>query len=192
MSLLYATSSLSDRRCCRGPTAAFALVILIGLGACNSEPKDDPNAYAHILPFDTATVRVASAKDTTRLTLELAESDEQKTLGLMERRSLAPNAGMLFLYSATQPATSAFWMFRTRIPLDIAYIDSAGIIRSIVNMQPCQSELAQGCPTYPSGYAYRAALEVNSGFFSQRGIRVGDRVFLADTTSRISRGARIR
>jgi hypothetical protein len=129
-------------------------------------------------------VRIASPKDTTRLTLELAESDEQKTLGLMERRALAPTAGMLFIYSTTQPATSAFWMFRTRIPLDIAYIDSSGIIRSIVAMQPCDSQLAQGCPTYPSAAPYRAALEVNAGFFAGRNIHVGDRVFLSDTSSR--------
>jgi len=142
--------------------ARIALLgVLLGVG-CSSEPADDPNGYAHILPFDTAVVRVASAKDTARLAVELAESEKQKTMGLMERRSLPPNAGMLFLYTATQPPTAAFWMFRTRIPLDIAYIDSAGVIRSIVAMQPCESQLAQGCPTYPPGAPYRAALEVNA------------------------------
>lgn len=166
-------------------------ILALALTGCNGEPKDDPSAYAHILPFDTATVRIASAKDTTRLTLELAESEEQKTLGLMERRTLPPDAGMLFIYSATQPTTSAFWMFRARIPLEIAYVDSSGVIRSIVAMQPCESNLAQGCPTYPSGAAYRAALEVNAGFFARKGIRVGDRLLLGDTTSRrraLSRG----
>lgn len=154
------------------------------LAACSSEPQEDLGSYAHILPFDTAQIRIARAKDTSKLTLELAESDEQKTLGLMERRTLAPDAGMLFLYPTTQPATSAFWMFRTRIPLDIAYVDSSGVIRSIVAMQPCESQLAQGCPTYPSGAPYRAALEVNAGFFARKGIRVGDRVLLSDTVAR--------
>lgn len=162
---------------------ALPLALLV-VAACSAESKtDDPDEYAHILPFDTAQVRVASATDTIRLTLELAESQEQQTLGLMERRSLAPNAGMLFLYATTQPPTAAFWMFRTRLPLDIAFVDSTGIIRSIQTMEPCPSPLAQGCPNYPAGVAYRAALEVNAGFFARTGIRLGDRVLLADTVS---------
>ena len=162
--------------------AVLALLVLV---ACRSESSSgDERSYEHILPFDTATVRVASARDTTRLTVLLAESEQQRTLGLMERRSLAPNAGMLFLYPATQPPTPGYWMFRTRIPLDIAFADSLGRIVSIVTMQPCTSELAQGCPDYPAGAAYRAALEANAGFFARNGIRVGDRLFLGDTTSR--------
>src|SRR5581483_4258743 len=113
-------------------------------------PKDDTADYSHVIPFDTATVRLTTATDTTRVIAELAESEEQRTMGLMERRSLAPNAGMLFLYATTQPDTDAFWMFRTRIPLDIAFFDSTGTIRSVQTMQPCPSTLAQGCPGYPA------------------------------------------
>ena len=87
-----------------------------------------------MLPFDTATVRIAAAADTHRVTVELAETPEQQALGLMERRSLAADAGMLFLYATAQPESSAFWMFRTRIPLDIAFIDSAGVIRTILSL----------------------------------------------------------
>ena len=157
---------------------------LLWLTACGGEPKDDASDYSHLLPFDTASVRLATAKDTTRVIAEIAESEEQRTMGLMERRSLAPNAGMLFLYSTTQPDTAAFWMFRTRIPLDIAFFDSAGTIRSIQTMQPCQSTLVQGCPVYPARAAFRGALEVNAGYFAAHDIRVGDRLFLQDTANR--------
>lgn len=157
---------------------------LLGMGACGGESKDDSADYAHILAFDTATVRLGSARDTTRVVAELAESEEQRTMGLMERRSLSPNAGMLFLYSTTQPDGSAFWMFRTRIPLDIAFVDSAGTIRSIETMQPCPSTLAEGCPGYPARAPFRSALEVNAGYFGQHGIRVGDHLFLQDTVNR--------
>ena len=102
----------------------------------------------------------------------------------MERRVLADSAGMLFLYPTVQPETSAFWMFRTRIPLDIAFVDSTGVIRSIRTMQPCQSTLIEGCPSYQAGAAYRAALEVNAGFFGRRKVNVGDRLFLEDTSVR--------
>ena len=157
---------------------------LLWLAACRGEPRDDASDYAHVLPFDTATVRLTRAKDTTRVIAELAESEEQRTMGLMERRALAANAGMLFLYSTTQPDTAAFWMFRTRIPLDIAFFDSAGTIRSIQTMQPCQSTLAQGCPGYPARAPFRGALEVNAGYFAQHDVRVGDHLLLQDTANR--------
>lgn len=157
---------------------------LLVLMACHGDPKDDGADYSHVLPFDTASVRVTTAKDTTRVIAELAESEQQRTLGLMERRSLPPNAGMLFLYSTTQPDTAAFWMFRTRIPLDIAFFDSAGTLRSIQTMQPCQSTLAQGCPGYPARAPFRGALEVNAGYFAQHDVRVGDHLFLQDTANR--------
>jgi uncharacterized protein len=102
----------------------------------------------------------------------------------MERRTLAENAGMLFLYPTVQPESSAFWMFRTRIPLDIAFVDDSGVIRSIRAMEPCTSDLAQACQSYPAGASYRAALEVNRGYFDRKRIRLGDRVVLDDTLRR--------
>jgi hypothetical protein len=164
-------------------SAAFLIALLVAIG-CRSDSSEVERNYEHILAFDTATVRVASAKDTTRLTVLLAESEAQRTMGLMERRSLAPNAGMLFVYPTMQPPTPGYWMFRTRIPLDIAFVDSVGRIVSIQTMQPCPSELAQGCPDYPAGAAYRAAIELNAGFFARNGFHVGDRLFLGDTTAR--------
>jgi uncharacterized membrane protein (UPF0127 family) len=166
----------------RGAMSAALLGMAI---ACDGgSVKDDPAAYANLLPYDSADVRIASRSDTTRLTVELADTQEKQTLGLMERRSLPETGGMLFLYATDQPETSAFWMFRTRIPLDIAFIDSAGVIRSIKAMQPCQSDVSQSCPDYQAGARYRAALEVNAGFFQRHNLGIGDRVFLEDTTTR--------
>jgi uncharacterized protein len=152
--------------------------------ACGAEPPDGGEQYRDILRFDTARVRVASATDTVTLTVELAESPEQQRLGLMERRTLAEDAGMLFVYADTQPANAGFWMHRTRIPLDIAFVDDSGVIRAIRAMEPCATELAEGCPTYEPGTSYRAALETSRGYFARRGIRVGDRVLLQDTVTR--------
>jgi uncharacterized membrane protein (UPF0127 family) len=173
--------TLSIRALLAGALLAGALLAAM---ACGGEPPESGDRYRDILHFDTARVRVASAADTATLVLELAESTEQQTLGLMERRALADSAGMLFVYSTEQPATSAFWMFRTRIPLDIAFVDDSGTIRAIRAMEPCEAESAQACPSYAAGAPYRAALEVNRGYFARRGVRVGDRVLLADTVSR--------
>lgn len=161
-----------------------ALALLAASLACSSRsdtPAADP--YANLMAFDTADVRLIG-RDTTHIVAELAESDEQHAMGLMERRTLAPNAGMLFVYPAVQPESSAFWMFRTRIPLDIAFIDSTGTIRTVLTMDPCPSPLAQGCPDYPANARFIAALEANAGYFATHRLGVGDRVLLGDTSAR--------
>jgi uncharacterized membrane protein (UPF0127 family) len=156
-------------------------LVLLACGTGTDDAARDP--YRNLMAFDSASIRLVG-RDTTRLTVELAESESQRTMGLMERRQLAPDAGMLFIYSTVQPESSAFWMFRTRIPLDIAFIDSTGVIRTIRTMQPCPSPLAQGCPSYPAGARYIAAIEANAGYFAERGLAIGDRVILADTANR--------
>lgn len=147
---------------------------------CRSDDAPFDDAAASAMTFDTTSLRLASARDTITISAELAVTEEQKRMGLMERRSLADDAGMLFIYAETQAANRGFWMFRTRIPLDIAFADSAGVIRSIRTMEPCPAQLAQGCPTYEPGVPYRIALEMNGGFFARRGIGVGDRILLED------------
>jgi uncharacterized membrane protein (UPF0127 family) len=145
------------------------------LGGCGKESsKDDSDAYEHVMAFDSARVRIARASDTIPLRVELAVRPEQKSMGLMERRHLADDAGMLFVYDSTQAPDAGFWMYRTRIPLDIAFADSAGVIRSIRSMVPCPTEVAQGCPTYTPDVPYRYALEVNAGYFARHGITVGN------------------
>ena len=117
------------------------------LAVCRSEtPRSDDTTYAHVMSFDSTRMRLARANDTLALHVELAVKPEQKSMGLMERRRLADDAGMLFVYDSTQPPDAGFWMYRTRIPLDIAFADSSGVIRSIRAMVPCPTEVAQGCP----------------------------------------------
>ena len=149
--------------------------------ACRGEnAKEDEDAYEHVMSFDTVRVRLARASDTIPLHVELAVKPEQKSMGLMERRRLNENAGMLFVYDSTQPPDAGFWMYRTRIPLDIAFADSAGVIRSIRSMVPCPTALAEGCPTYTPDVPYQYALEVNAGYFTRHGVAVGNTLLLTD------------
>ena len=169
------------------PHARWILLALVmsTLGACTSKDDNAQNTeYGVILPFDTARVRLVRGADTVPLDVELAIKNDQHTLGLMERRHLGENAGMLFLYESNQEPSNAFWMYRTRIPLDIAFMDSVGVIRSIRTMAPCEETLADACPTYEAGVPYRAALEVNGGFFQRHKVAIGDRLLLADTAKR--------
>ncbi len=112
------------------------------------------------------------------ITLEIARSAAERSRGLMERESLAPGAGMLFVYSNQRRADHGFWMYRTLIPLDIAYMDRDGTIRAIRQMPPCPPEQGKDCPTYPAGVPFHLALEMNQGYFESRGFEVGDRLSL--------------
>ena len=156
------------------PPAALLIVALaaLAMSACRSRPPSDEDFYARMLTFDSATVRMATGHDTVALTLELARTPEEQRLGLMERQQLGERSGMLFIYPRTQPADAGFWMYRTRIPLDIAFLDSTGVVRAIRAMEPCPESDADRCPDYPPGVSYRYALEMNAGFFEQRSIGV--------------------
>lgn len=150
--------------------------------ACDSGESEAAD-YSAVVAFDSTRLRVVTGRDTVSLLVEVARTTAQKTQGLMERQSLPDSAGMLFVYTETQPADAGFWMYRTRIPLDIAFADSSGVIVAIRQMQPCTARLAAGCPTYAPDAEYRYALEVNSGFFAKHGIRVGSRIVLGDIVS---------
>ena len=150
---------------------AFALLLAAVVAGCSAEPASD-DAYDHVMSFDTARVRLISKQDTLPLLVELARSAEQRSMGLMERRRLADNAGMLFVYDSTQPPNAGFWMYRTRIPLDIAFLDRSASSARSARWCPARPTSPDGCPTYTPDIPYRYALELNAGFFTRRGIGV--------------------
>lgn len=150
------------------------LLILIFLSGC----RDREVPWRSPVAFDTARVSVVGNGDTSRLLVEVAANEEQRGFGLMVRPELEAGSGMIFLYDSIQPDTAGFWMWRTRMPLDIAFLDSAGTIVAIRQMAPCESPYAADCPTYEPGEPYRSALEVNRDWFEEHGLGVGDRVVL--------------
>ncbi|HEV2734933.1 MAG TPA: DUF192 domain-containing protein [Longimicrobiaceae bacterium] len=157
-----------------------ALLLAAALAACGPGEPDAGTVDAPLLAFDTVALRVATEADTLPLRAELASTEEQRALGLMERSSLPAGAGMLFWYPEPQPGSAGFWMFRTRIPLDIAFLGPGGEILAIQAMEPCPSQDPRFCPSYPAGVEFRGALEVNRGYFQRHGIGTGDRVLLPD------------
>lgn len=128
--------------------------------------------------FDSAEVHLVTGTGTVVLQVEVADTDPQRRYGLMERASLGAQRGMLFRFPKGRGPNDGFWMFRTRIPLDIAFIDSAGVIRAILGMKPCRSQEAGACPVYRPGVAYQMALEVNQGFFRAHGVTVGSKLVM--------------
>src|SRR5688500_10286101 len=118
---------------------------------------------------------INKAGETIDMTVEIADTDVSRQLGLMFRSSMPPNAGMLFDFQGD--TSSGFWMQNTILPLSIAFIKADGTIIDIRDMQPLDTN-AIG----PSE-AYRYALETNQGFFAAHGIAIGDRVTLPGAQS---------
>ena len=85
---------------------------------------------------------------------------------------------MVFVYDEPQADSAGLWMWRTRMPLDVAFADSTGVIVRILEMEPCASIYGQGCPIYQPGMGCWSALEVNRGWFAEHGIGEGDTVRL--------------
>jgi hypothetical protein len=99
------------------------------------------------------------------ITAEVAANDPTRTRGLMFRKSLPANHGMLFLFD--RKATHCMWMRNTLIPLSVAFIEDDGTIVNIENMQPHDD--SSHCARQPVRYA----LEMEQGWFGKRGIGPG-------------------
>jgi uncharacterized membrane protein (UPF0127 family) len=116
------------------------------------------------------TVRMQIGSET--FTLEVAYSDEEQQQGLMNRRRLAPNFGMIFVNN--DEAERQFWMKNTLIPLDILYLDRTGRVVSIKHMKPLD---LTGVPSNgPAMYA----IELNVGTAARVGVKPGDTLKLPD------------
>ena len=104
-----------------------------------------------------------------KLIAEVARTQEEKNLGLMNRSSLGENEGMLFIFN--RPTTVRFWMKNTSIPLDIAYLNSEKVILEIYNLVPYSEHEIQ---SRSNQIVY--ALEVNKDWFSKNGFKIGEKI----------------
>ncbi|MFM8375741.1 MAG: DUF192 domain-containing protein [Phenylobacterium sp.] len=141
------------------------IVVLAGPGAfagpaCVGNPE--------LKPLQPLTVQTAKGEH--RFLVEVADTDRERELGLMCRRSLAADRGMLFDFGRERPDT-AFWMRNTLIPLDIIYIRRDGVVRSIVrNARPLDET------PRPAGGPILGVLELAGGRAAQIGLQPGDRI----------------
>lgn len=154
-----------DRRSLLTLGAALALA-----PAAHALPRQDPascKGQPELKPLQP--LEIVSSGKTLRFMVEFADTDRTREYGLMCRRSLAPDRGMLFDFK--QPQQVGFWMRNTLIPLDIIYIRPDGVILSIArNARPLDES------PIPSGGVIRGVLELAGGRAAQLGILPGDRV----------------
>jgi hypothetical protein len=105
------------------------------------------------------------------ISVEIVDTEATKARGLMYRKDMAENHGMIFLFDRRKNHT--FWMHNTCIPLDMLFLDDDGTIVGIEENTPTlnDSTFEVGCPS-------RNVLEVNAGFTRKHGIKAGQRVEL--------------
>ncbi|HEX6829286.1 MAG TPA: DUF192 domain-containing protein, partial [Burkholderiales bacterium] len=103
-----------------------------------------------------------------KLNVEVAATPESRTIGMMYRRMLPEDWGMLFVFP--EPAIYSMWMANTYIPLSVAYLDPQGRIINIRDMPPLTHS------SYSAGDNALYAIEVNQGWFAKRGIGPGTAV----------------
>lgn len=103
-----------------------------------------------------------------KLIAEVAATDPERMQGLMHRRMMPENRGMIFVF--TDVSRHAMWMENTFIPLSVAFIDSDGVIANIEDMKPHTRD------AHSAVKPVRYALEMNLGWFAKRGIRSGAKI----------------
>jgi uncharacterized protein len=169
----------------------IVIVLALLLAGCGG-PQADPDTQSQTTSQTTGTTAAgkeettsgpsglrtlvidASGGEKVDVRVEVADDLAEQAKGLMDRTTLGENRGMLFVYP--QERELSFWMKNTLIPLSIAFIDSESRIIDIQNMKPLDDKP----PHYVSAEPAQYALEVNQGFFEERGVRVGDRVELPE------------
>ena len=146
-----------------GPARAW-IVMLLAVGALTP-------AYSPAFGQQGPQPRLPTAEITAGMHViraELAQTADQQMVGMMFRREMGTNEGMLFVnFESSQ---RCFWMRNTLVPLTIAFIADDGTIVNLADMQP-QSEASQ-CSAKP----VRFALEMRQGWFDKRGLKAGFRL----------------
>ncbi len=138
------------------PLLVLAVLLALTLGA-----------QAQLAVFKTSSLTIDTASGPRRFAIELALTPAQQEQGLMFRRDLAPDAGMLFDLGSERIAT--FWMKNTLIPLDMLFIAEDGRVADIHERAVPLSEA-----TISSKVPVRAVLELNGGTVARLGIKPGD------------------
>ncbi|BCY00977.1 DUF192 domain-containing protein [Stutzerimonas stutzeri] len=99
---------------------------------------------------------------------EYAQTVAQRERGLMGRRELAADSGMLFRFDEVR--RHCLWMKDTPLPLSAAFFDEAGLLVDVIDLEPFNTEIR--CSKRPARYA----LEMNQGWFDERGVELGARL----------------
>jgi len=127
------------------------------------------SAGAQLQRFAMSELTIVGSNGPHRFTVEVAETPAQMEQGLMFRRGMAPDAGMLFDYKT--PTVATMWMRNTLIPLDMLFVDAQG---RIVNIH--ERAVPLSTDVISAAAPVRAVIELNGGTAARTGIAPGDQV----------------
>ena len=145
----------------------FSPILVVGLLILSSPL---PLSAQQDVEFERDTLSIVARRgDVFEFNVELAETSEQKSRGLMFRREMADNEGMLFLHRRDRVRT--MWMANTFLPLDMLFIERDGTIARIE-----ENTIPQSRDVISSRKRVRAVLELNAGTARNLGISAGDKV----------------
>lgn len=135
------------------------LTLLVALSAASANAQDTPQTN---LP------RMKLQAGMHQMDVQVAQTPEQRSIGLMFRAEMPTHEGMLFVFE--QPSVQCFWMKNTLLPLTAAFVADDGTIVNLADMKPQTTD--SHCSTKP----VRFVLEMNQGWFAKRGLKAGSRL----------------
>jgi uncharacterized membrane protein (UPF0127 family) len=154
-------------------TAAFRIVSAVLLVCAMALSCSSP-AEESFAPSGLGTMQV-TYPDGTTIRAEVALNIIDQARGLMFREELPPNAGMLFVFM--EEAERSFWMYHTKIPLDILWMNAnLEIVEISADTPPCTGERRDDCPSYGGNASAQFVLEIAAGQVAAHGLKIGDRL----------------
>ncbi len=135
------------------------ITLLFSLFALSATAQDTPQTN---LP------RIKLQAGMFQIDTQVAQTPEQRSIGLMHRTEMPQHEGMLFVFE--QPATQCFWMKNTLLPLTAAFVADDGTIVNLADMKPQTTD--SHCSTQP----VRFVLEMHQGWFAKKGLKAGSRL----------------
>ncbi len=155
-------------------SARFLTLIVLLAGACGGAEPENPAGRDKVYRPELPTAAV-TLPDGAVIEAELAVTSEEQSRGLMFRRYLPPDKGMLFV--SAEPRQRGFWMYQCLIPLDIVWLDgNRRIVEIEANVPPCKEVDARRCPTYGGAVDSVYVLELAAGQAAAHGLQPGGRI----------------
>ena len=149
------------------------LLVTLLIGCGRQTPESTVQAGREVVPTHAVTFFSDDGIESANIRVQVAQTEAERNLGLMDVRQMAPDHGMIFLFDEQAPLS--FWMANTPLPLDMIFVDESWrIIRIHADTRPFSHQ------SYSSGFPARYVVEVHAGFCRRHDIREGHSIRFHD------------
>jgi uncharacterized protein len=150
----------------RGLTASLLMAVAALTATPSAQAQGTASAAVQARPQQLPLIDLTAGIH--RIRAQVADSPEERAIGLMHRAEMPANEGMLFIFEVAQ--RQCFWMKNTLMPLSIAFLADDGRIVNLDEMK------AGATDNHCSAAPVRYVLEMNTGWFTRKGLKAGDRI----------------